>query len=369
MLNDFITLNRDEIIARCRAKVATRSIPPPSPAEIDHGVPVFLAQLVGALSPDGATNAALDAHREIDNSAGLHGHDLLLQGLTVSQVVHDYGDICQSITELALETGVPITTEDFHTLNRCLDDAIAGAVTEYGRERIAATLAEEAARGGERLGFLAHELRNVLNTATLAFEILRTGNVGVSGSTGALLQRSLRGLDALIGRSLAEVRLSQSVQNRERFLVAGFIDNLAVSARLESEAKGVGLSVLPIQGNVAVEADRQVLGAVVMNVLQNSFKFTRAHTKVIVRVRADAQRVLIEVEDECGGLPDGSMDELFRTFEQRGADRTGVGLGLAFCRWAMEANGGRIYARNIPGTGCIFTIDLPRTAVPALATA
>jgi len=251
MLHEFITLNREEIITRCRAKVATRSVPPPTPPEIDHGVPVFLEQLVSALRPGGTTDES-STNWEISNSAIQHGHDLLLQGLTVSQVVHGYGDICQSITELALETAVPITTEDFHTLNRCLDDAIAGAVTEYGRERIQATLAEETTRGSERLGFLAHELRNVLNTATLAFEILKTGNVGITGSTGALLQRSLRGLDALIGRSLAEIRLSQSTLHRQRFLVDGFIGDLTLPARLEGDARGVAFTVLPVEADVAV---------------------------------------------------------------------------------------------------------------------
>jgi signal transduction histidine kinase len=366
MLHEFITLNREEIITRCRAKVAARSVPPPTTAEIDHGVPMFLDQLVAALSPGVTTKTEIKTDLEINTSAVQHGHDLLRQGLTVSQVVHDYGDICQSITELALDTGVPISIEDFHTLNRCLDDAIAGAVTEYGRERIQATLAEETARGSERLGFLAHELRNVLNTATLAFEILKTGNVGITGSTGALLHRSLRGLDALIGRSLAEVRLSQNIQHRQRFLVGGFIEDLTQSARLESDARGIAFEVLPIDEDVAIEGDRQILGAVVINLLQNSFKFTRPHTKVALRIRASSDRVLIEVEDECGGLP-GSVDDLFRSFEQRGADRTGIGLGLAFCRWAVEANGGQIYARNIPDTGCVFTIELPRVAVHSLA--
>ena len=78
----------------------------------------------------------------------------------------------------------PISTDDFRMLNRCLDDAIAGAVTEYGRERNQSTLDGEVARGSERLGFLAHELRNLVNTAILAFEVLKTGDVGVKGSTG-----------------------------------------------------------------------------------------------------------------------------------------------------------------------------------------
>ena len=122
MLYEFITLNREEIITRCRAKVATRSIPPPSETEINHGVPLFLDQLVDMLQSGGGTG-------EIDRTAGQHGHDLLLQGFTVSQVVHDYGDVCQTITALALETDAPISTEDFRTLNRCLDEAIASAVT------------------------------------------------------------------------------------------------------------------------------------------------------------------------------------------------------------------------------------------------
>ncbi len=125
MLQEFIAVNREEIIRRCRAKVATRSVPPPTGAEIDHGVPVFLDQLVDALRL-GRTSSP-----EIGRSAVQHGHDLLLQGFTVSQVVHDYGDVCQAITELAVDMNAPISTEDFGTLNRCLDDAIAGAVTEY----------------------------------------------------------------------------------------------------------------------------------------------------------------------------------------------------------------------------------------------
>jgi signal transduction histidine kinase len=361
MLYEFIAVNREEIIRRCRANVATRSVPPPTNAEIDHGVPVFLDQLTEALRLGQTTSP------EISRSAVQHGHDLLLQGFTVSQVVHDYGDICQAITELAVELNAPITTEDFGTLNRCLDDAIAGAVTEYGRARTQSGIDEELARGSERLGFFAHELRNLMNTAMMAFEVLKTGNVGVSGSTGTVLQRSLMASHALISRSLAEVRLTQGVQNREQILVSGFIEEIAASATLDANARGVRLTVMPVGDGVAIEADRQVLAAVVGNLLQNAFKFTRPRTTVTLRVRASADRVLIEIQDECGGLPSGNVNELFRSFEQRSADRTGMGLGLAFSRWAAEANDGRIYARSLPDRGCIFTVDLPRVLVPTVA--
>jgi len=362
MLHEFIEVNRDEIIGRCRAKVAARSVPPPTVLEIDHGGPVFLGQLSEAL------RLGLTAAPEIGRVAVKHGHDLLLQGFTVSQVVHDYGDVCQTITEIAVEMDVPITTEDFRVLNGCLDDAIAGAVTEYGRERNQSTLDGETARGSERLGFLAHELRNLTNTAIVAFEVLKTGNVGVAGSTGTVLHRSLMGIRALIGRSLDEVRLTQEVRKLAPFQVSEFIQEIEPTTRQEARALGVTLVILPIEHGAAIQADRRILASVLGNVLQNAFKFTRPHTTVTLRVVADLERVLIEVEDECGGLRGGDVNELFRSFEQRDADRTGLGLGLAFCRWGVEANNGRIYARSLPGRGCVFTIDMPRLPVAAGAT-
>jgi signal transduction histidine kinase len=363
MLFEFIQIHREEIIKRCRAKVATRSVPPPTSDEIDHGVPLFLNQLVGALRTGAGT-----LNTDISKSAGLHGRDLLLQGFTVSQVVHDYGDVCQSVTDLAMEMNAPISTHDFRTLNRCLDDAIAGAVTEFGRGRNQSTLNDEAARGSERLGFLAHELRNLMNTAIIAFEVLKTGNVGVAGSTGKVLHRSLIGARDLIGRSLAEVRLTQGIENRERLLVSEFIDELVPAAKMEADARQITLTVVPGEPGLAIDADRQVLAAVVGNLLQNAFKFTRPGTAVTLRVGGNAERVLIEIEDECGGLPAGDTDELFRPFEQRGADRSCTGIGLAFSRWGATAHDGRVHARNIAGKGCVFTVDLPRVAAPAVVT-
>ena len=360
MLYEFIQVNSDEIIARCRAKVAARSTPPPTKLEIDHGVPVFLRQLTEAL------RLGQRSDPEIGRVALEHGRDLQLQGFTVSQVVHDYGDVCQTITDLAVELDAPISTEDFRTLNGCLDDAIAGAVTEYGRGRNQTTLDLETARGSERLGFLAHELRNLANTAVVAFEVLKTGNVGVAGSTGAVLGRSLMGMRTLIDRSLDEVRTTGGARQPAQqapFLVSEFIQEIQEAATMEAHDAGVTLTVAPVETGVTVQGDRGVLTAALENLLQNAFKFTRPHTTVTLRVVASLERVRIEVEDECGGLPSGEPDELLSAFEQRGADRTGLGLGLAFSRWGVEANGGRVHARSLPGRGCVFTIELPRLPV------
>ena len=363
MLYEFITLNRDEIITRCRAKVASRSIPPPSDEEINHGVPIFLDQLVEMLQSGGNT-------KDIDRSAAQHGHDLLLKGFTISQVVHDYGDVCQTITGLAVETNAPISTEDFRTLNRCLDDAIASAVTRWTGESQQSHSDKAAVRDNERLGFLIHEMRNLVNTAVVAFEVLKTGNVGVAGSTGAVLNRTLMALRELVARSIEDVRLTSGVKNRKRILVSDFVAEVGAAAALEADARGLKLNVPPVQRELSIEVERQVLAAVVGNLLQNAFKFTRPHGTVTLRVHSSADRVLIEVADECGGLP-GEVEgkELVASFEQRSADRTGLGIGLTFSRWGAEANGGRLYARNVPGTGCVFTVDLPRSSVPEVVPA
>jgi len=179
-LHDFIGKNRDELIRRCRGKVAKRSSPLPTKAEIDHGVPLFLEQLSQELRQGRSKTD------EINKSGMEHGHDLLLQGFTISQVVHDYGDVCQSVTDLAVETKAPISSEDFRTLNRCLDDAIAGAVTEYTHEQ-----------GVSRLG-AAEQIQLLTETALAAFEVLRTGKVGVGGSTGTVVLQNLMAIRAAL---------------------------------------------------------------------------------------------------------------------------------------------------------------------------
>ena len=362
-LEHFIAANREQIITRCREKVAAR--PPGVGAEAvsHHGVPVFLEQLLEALRHGAAS------HPDIARSAVQHGQDLLEQGFSIGQVVHSYGDICQTVTELAVETDAAISAADFRTLNRCLDEAIAGAVTEYGRHRDQSVANVANARSNERLGFFAHELRNQLNTAMLAFEVLQTGNVGIKGSTGSVLHRSLVGLRALVTHSLAEVRLTQGIQQSESILVADLIGETGSAAALDAQSRGLTLSVLPGEEGVTVAADRQTLAAVLANLLQNACKFTQPNSSVILRARASADRVLIEVEDECGGLPAGNADDLFRPFEQRSVDRTGLGIGLSFSRWGVEANDGRISVRNLPGQGCVFTVDLPRRPQPAVTAA
>jgi signal transduction histidine kinase len=325
-------------------------VPRPTDVELEYGVPLFLDQLADALRVALRPNAP--PNEEIAKSAAKHGNELLHSGFTVAQVVRDYGGICQTITELAVEMSAPITAQEFQTLNLCLDDAVAGAVTEYARVREQ----EEA----ERTGFHVHEMRNLLNSAFLAVEVLKSGTVGLGGSTGAVLTRSMMGLRNLIDRELADVRLEAGVHHRETVVVSELIEDVEVAATMDANARGLQLSVRSLAKDVTVHADRQILASVVANLLQNAFKFTRPGGLVTLRAHATADRVLIDVEDQCGGLPPGKAEELFRPFEQRGRDRTGLGLGLAISHRGARVNGGEIHVLNHAGTGCVFTVDLPR---------
>jgi signal transduction histidine kinase len=164
----------------------------------------------------------------------------------------------------------------------------------------------------------------------------------------------------LVDSSVAHVRLEANLRAPERVSMREFIEEVEVGASMEASARGLALTIAPVETGVEVEADRQLLAAAVANLLQNAFKFTHPRGHVTLTTSSTAERVLIEVEDECGGLPQGKSDELFLQFEQRGHDRTGLGLGLSISRRSVEADGGEIHVRDMPGVGCVFSIDLPR---------
>ena len=356
MLYEFINANREDIISRTRERVRCRPWPSVSSREIEYGVPLFLTQLAETLRLEStATPFASDS---IGSAAARHGAELLATGFDVAQVVHDYGDICQAITEIAVERKAPISVEEFHTLNRCLDTAIAEAVTEHTRLTAQKRSVEEV----ERLGQTAHELRDLLHTALLAFHTLKRGTVAFNGSTAAVLGRNLTSLRDLADRTLSEVRLAAGKQQRERLAVTAFVDEIAAAGNLYSEQRQIRFSVTPVDSTLTVDADPQLLASAVMNLLQNAFKYTPTGGTVVLRAHARGPRLLLEIEDECGGIPESTGD-LFQPFgERRGTDRSGLGLGLSIVRKAVRAHNGDILVHNMPGKGCVFAIDVPLAA-------
>jgi signal transduction histidine kinase len=367
MLHEFVTMYRDEIIVRARQKVVTRAWPLASAVELENGVPLLLTQLSETLRLE--TAAAPFSTNAIADSAARHAGNLRALGFSVSQVVHDYGDICQAVTEVAFEQNAPITIEEFHTLNRCLDNAIAEAVTEYARltaqsvtEDQRLTAQSRSTDDVERLEQLTHEMRNMLDTALLAFHTLKRGSVGVNGNTGAVLGRSLVGLHALADRTLCDVRVAANQQRREQLAVVSFLNDIAVAGSLDAEIRGHQFVVELVNPDLVVDADAQLLGSAVMNLLTNAFEYTRAGGRVVLRAHREDGRLLIEVEDECGGIPESEGDPFQAFGDQRGPDRTGLGLGLSIAQKAVRAHAGEIHIRNMPGKGCVFVIDVPLAA-------
>jgi len=352
VLREFLLKNRGGILERAREKATQRSFPRVHEEDLE-GISLFFDQLIDAL-PRNSGDPERNGANEIAARASSHGIDLQRLGFSASQVVHGYGDICQAVTEIASERAVPISAPEFHTFNRCLDVAIAEAVTGFQRQREEELSNSEV----ERLGFLAHELRSALSGAILAFEILKTGTAAIGGSTGAVLGRSLGRLRELIDRSLAEVRLGAGGQLSTRIDVRDLLEEVEATAGVRAASRDIHLETELAPG-LEVVADRQLLTSAVGNLLDNALKFTRPHGTVTLRVLPRAERILIQVSDECGGLPAGKTEELFGKFVQRGNDRSGMGLGLAITARAIEQIGGRLTVRDLPGKGCVFTVDLP----------
>lgn len=373
-MHDFLKNNRAELIERCKAKVARRPRRAATPEQLKNGVPLFLEQLTNTLQAEkaghavdsfrisGASGGDLSARSEIGMTATAHGRQLLELGYTVDQVVHDYGDLCQAITDLAVERDAPFSVDEFRTLNRCLDNAIADAVTEFSAQRDASTLRRYSAEANERLAFLVHELRNFLQTAKLAFTALETGQLPIAGATGGVLRRSLEGLTTLVDRALDGVRISADPPvPRDVFALAPFIAEAGNAAALQANARGCPFTVRNVDPQIEIDGNRELLLGALVNLLQNAFKFTRPQTEVSLHgYPGEGGAVFVDVEDHCGGLAPGTAEVMFRPFVQHHEDRSGLGLGLSIAHRNVEAAGGTLSVRNVPGTGCVFTIGLRR---------
>lgn len=216
MLHEFLTSNRDELIKRCRSKAAQRRNPAANSTAMDHGVPLFLEQLVDTLGAETETGiravAGADptpASSAIGRAAALHGVEMLRAGCSVDQVVHGYGDVCQAITEMAIEQKAGISTDEFHTLNRCLDDAIADAVTAFSSIR-QTEINDQAEILHRSLNHFSEEQRRLLDIALQSYAAIKTGNIGMTGTTGTLLVHALEELRALADRTVPDIRLASA---------------------------------------------------------------------------------------------------------------------------------------------------------------
>ena len=371
MLHSFLSAHRDDLMRRCQGMVRHRHGPHVAQPRREIGIPLFIEQLIATLRAQEADipqplHARGEAPPEIGFAAAQNGRELFRFGYTIEQVVHCYADLCQAVAQLASELGAPIRVEEFRVMNLCLDFAIAGAVAGYtsGHDIL---ISEQGTQSlNERLGFLAHELRNHIHTATLALTAVKAANMGRAGLiTTGVLDRSLIALRSLVDRTLSDVRVAAGPPSPQQVMsVADFITEITGTASLEAQARQCTLTAAAVDPALEVRADRDLLSSAVGNLLQNAFKFTRPGSEVTLTAYSIGERIRIEVKDCCGGLPPGDPEELFKPFRQSGHDRSGLGLGLSISRRSAEANRGMLTAEDLPGEGCRFVIDLPRFMAP-----
>jgi signal transduction histidine kinase len=381
MFYDFLVENQSTILEMTEQKSLLLAGARPSSEQLRRGLPIFYAQLLNILKHseqperkvehqdvvkmvEAARNSDQQAlslaegkpdEADVAKEAGLHGTELLRLGYTLSHVVHAYGAMCQSITELSTKKMFAISSSEFHDLNACLDVAIAGAVTEYQAVRNT----QEMHREVKHLGFLAHELRNTLTSVNISFDLIKNGTVGLGGNTGRIMAKGLKRLEELIDRSLTEVRLSIDPEvHVETGNVLQLVDQIIATAEVEAKAREQVLEI-SIDPDLVIEADQQLVYSAVSNLVQNAIKYSPQGGRIQVRGKSVGANAEIEVEDECGGLP-ASATELFKAFSQKNNDRTGLGLGLTIVKRAVALNHGTVEVRDLPGKGCIFKIGLPK---------
>jgi signal transduction histidine kinase len=269
MMDDFIVNDRENMLAGCRAKRFRRSATAAQPC---NGIPLFLEQLERTLDAQeqgnralgqhisGATGGDLSSRAQVGVSATAHGQQLLDLGFTVAQGVHDHGNLCQAITDLAVD-------------------------------------------------------------------------LDVRNRSGGRDQRTALNVEALLAEA---------------------------AAALHAQVAGCRLELTPVAPDIEVTADRHRIMGAIANLLQNAIKSTASGTLVTLGAQAYGTRVLIEVSEHGSGLPPGIIERVFPPFTQRSTDRSGLGLGLAIARDSVELEGGTLTARDVHGTGCVFTLSLPR---------
>ena len=382
MLHEFLVENREEILSLTERKSLELAGFRSSSDQLKQGLPIFFRQLTKILQlehpafapsvvemakaadeedePALAKATGRPDDVELAEAAGRHGAELLRLGYTLSHVVHAYGSMCQAITEVATNKKYPVTANEFHNLNRCLDVAIAGAVTEFQSIRNDNTTSREI----QHLGFLAHELRNALVAVKISVRLIQSGAVGIGGSTSRVLDRGLKRFEELIDRSLAEVRLNVDPKvHIESINLLHLINQIMIIADIAATEKQQRLEV-KVGATVVFDGDKELFYSALSNLIQNAVKYTRLRGKIEIRGFNMGTNVIIEVEDECGGLNPGAEVDLFKPFEQQSEDRKGLGLGLTIAKRAIMLNKGKLVVRNLPGKGCMFTITIPIVYIP-----
>jgi signal transduction histidine kinase len=351
-LHRVLAQNRDEVLRRWASEVRKLQPDPAisGAALVDH-VPKFLDELCGLLR---AFEVLKAEGGDRSSTAADHGSQRFRLGFDLDAVVREYGTLHRCILDVAYQHGTGVTLDEQNILVQVINEGIADAVLQYTRQRDV----ELARQNNEHFAFVAHELRNPLGSVELAFSSLTEKGLLPDHPMVKVLGRGVRRAKDLIENTLSLMVTSQAIELRPRRLkVSDLIQDAVHESQPAALDKGISV-VVDTQGDAEVEADERLIRSALTNLIGNAVKFTHPGRPVHVRWNGDAERLTIEIEDGCGGLPDGAAEKMFAPFVQVGDNRTGFGLGLAIARQALQAHGGTIRVRNRPGDGCTFIVEL-----------
>jgi hypothetical protein len=289
-----------------------------------------------------------------------HGKQRFAMGYDIAAMVREYGTLRDVLFQVMDERGLTPTVRELRVLSKYLHSAIADATSQHALER-EAELQRQAA---QHMSFLAHELRNPLASARLALSALERKGLLPKERPVAVLTRSLERVDTLISNALTELRLrALPTPQREPVDFEELLRDLEAEIAIDLETKGMRLDI-EVPAGLSLMADRKLLHSALSNLVRNAVKFSREGATIHLRAQEAGKRMRLDVEDECGGLPEGRMQSLFNPFMQLGKDRSGFGLGLAITKQAIEAHGGELRVHNLPGKGCVFVLDIPTDPSP-----
>ncbi|MCS6915783.1 MAG: ATP-binding protein [Myxococcales bacterium] len=215
---------------------------------------------------------------------------------------------------------------------------------------------------------ISHELRTPLTLITAPLqELLHRGGLGrsVQDTLGIILRNALR-LGRLIDGlfDLAQLEAGQMRLRVGSLDMRALTESVVAAFQPAADTMGLRLILDLDEGSypATILGDADKLEVVLTNLLGNAVKFSERGGTIVVRLRADADGVTIQVIDDGPGIPEADQPyifERFRRVESPGRKQGGAGIGLALVRELVELHGGTVSVRSRPGEGACFTLRLP----------
>ena len=212
-----------------------------------------------------------------------------------------------------------------------------------------------------------HDLRsplsNIVSSLDMLGAILPIDNNPSLKSIYSIANRSTDRMQRLISSLLDINRLEagQPITNRKAVDVKELVDNALLSVMPLVEGKQQTLDARVTERLPPIWVDEDMARRVLINILENGIKFTPGHGRLAIIVEPDLDWVRFGVQDSGPGIPMEARDKIFQKFVRLQTERytKGLGLGLAFCRLAVEAHGGHIWVDGNPGEGSTFSFTFP----------